>query len=70
MGKLLLISLVLLGGYFLLRGGLGSRRPDQDGRVDRDARPPVEDMSPCPVCGTFRPSSLTSGCDRSDCPFS
>lgn len=37
-------------------------------RQSAQARP-VEDMRECPVCQTFRPQSMTSGCGRGDCPF-
>ncbi len=72
MPQVLFLLAVAVGGYILARRLLNAapnpmRDPQtRDGASERNA---VEDMRPCPVCGTFRPDSMTTGCERSQCPY-
>ncbi len=73
MGKILVFLLLAMTGYLLARRALSPSQggPDQA----RDQRPgggrasSVEDMRECATCGTFRPASLRTACERDDCPF-
>ncbi len=78
-GKLLvLVGIVLAVWYgFKMVGRLDAarrNRPGGNGRVDRggkqgDAPPKVEETVQCPVCDAYVVASLTSPCERPDCPY-
>ena len=78
-GKLLvLIGIVVAVWYgFKMVGRLDAARRDRPDGKDRvrggakpgDAPPKVEETVQCPVCDAYVVASLTSPCERPDCPY-
>ncbi|MGF1457321.1 MAG: hypothetical protein ACFB6R_18335 [Alphaproteobacteria bacterium] len=73
MGKILVFLAIAIAGYLFARRVLTPQPPETN--RTRDQRPGggrssrVEEMRECPTCGTFRPASLRTPCERADCPL-
>lgn len=71
-GKLLILVAVIAVVW------LGARRSSRPAHRQSEEPPPsqgnarrveAEDMTPCPVCGTYVTANRPAACDRPDCPY-
>ncbi|NWG45553.1 MAG: hypothetical protein HXY25_03275 [Alphaproteobacteria bacterium] len=73
--KLLALFLIAVAAVaYILHRGQGQRRRDSVEAERREAmrartKGLGEDMTECPVCGTYRAASAEAPCERGDCPY-
>lgn len=76
--KFLLLILIITGVWYGFRyvnrprgGGPPAARPEPrpDGQSQSPAQMRAEDMTACPVCGTYVAESTARSCGRGDCPY-
>jgi|GEM_PF-786069 len=66
----LLIAMAWVLLSLLARRGRERREDVTDARPRTNQKTAeVEQMVPCPVCGTYRPVDDKTPCDREDCPY-
>jgi len=70
--KILLTLLVIAVALMLLRllaRTSQRRRARVMARAEARGAPRIEDMRPCPACGTYVPARRPRSCGRADCPY-